>query len=125
MPTYGAYFIVADVSTKSVRTVGGREALPINPLTHWLLGLTIYLSQPRPLPPPHPRQVTAFLRPGETDEVFAKRLTVEAGVTTIPISGFYLSEGAPTHLVRFCYCKDDAKLLTACDKLEAYFAKKP
>ncbi len=44
MPTYGAYFIVADVST--------------------------------------------FLREGETDEVFAKRLTIEAGVTTIPVGGW-------------------------------------
>ena len=69
-------------------------------------------------------QVSAFLKPGETDEAFAKRLTIEAGVTTIPISGFYLSEGAPTHLVRFCYCKDDAKLHAACDKLEVYLTKK-
>ncbi len=30
--------------------------------------------------------VSAFLREGETDEAFAKRLTVEAGVTTIPVS---------------------------------------
>ena len=42
VPTHGAYFIVADVSS--------------------------------------------FLRPGETDEMFATRLTVEAGVTTIPVS---------------------------------------
>lgn len=68
--------------------------------------------------------VSAFLKEGETDEDFAKRLTVEAGVTTIPTSGFYISEDRPTHLVRFCYCKDDAKLLSACDRLEKYLGTK-
>lgn len=53
----------------------------------------------------------------------AQRLTVDAGVTTIPVSGFYVSPEPPKHLVRFCYCKDDAKLIAACERLEAYFAK--
>lgn len=61
-----------------------------------------------------------LLQEGETDEGLAKRLTVEAGVTSIPISGFYLSEEKPTHLLRFCYCKEDAKILAACERLEAY-----
>ena len=51
---------------------------------------------------------------------FCKRLTVEAGVTLIPVSAFYASEQAPRHLVRFAFCKDDAKLLGACDRLEEY-----
>ncbi|GAX86378.1 hypothetical protein CEUSTIGMA_g13790.t1 [Chlamydomonas eustigma] len=80
VPTYGAYFVMADISN--------------------------------------------FLREGETDEMFAKRLTIEAGVTTIPISGFYLSPNPPKHLVRFCFCKEDAKLHVACDRLESYFKKK-
>jgi aspartate/methionine/tyrosine aminotransferase len=51
---------------------------------------------------------------------FAKRLTVEGGVTTIPISGFYVGPSPPTHLVRFCYCKEDAKLQAAVERLKAY-----
>lgn len=51
---------------------------------------------------------------------FAKRLTVEGGVTTIPISGFYVGPSPPTHLVRFCYCKEDAKLEAAVAALKVY-----
>lgn len=40
-----------------------------------------------------------FLREGEGDVEFAKRLTVEGGVTTIPISGFYVGDNPPRHLV--------------------------
>ncbi|KAG2492864.1 hypothetical protein HYH03_008781 [Edaphochlamys debaryana] len=64
--------------------------------------------------------VSKFLRPGEDDVGFAKRLTVEGGVTTIPISGFYVGPSPPTHLVRFCYCKEDAKLKAAGERLRAY-----
>ena len=64
--------------------------------------------------------VSPFLRVGEKDEDLAKRWTIEAGVTVIPISGFYLSDSPPTHLVRFCYCKEDSKLLAACERLEKY-----
>lgn len=64
--------------------------------------------------------VSRFLRDGETDSQFAQRLTIEGGVTTIPISGFYVGEAPPTHLVRFCYCKDDAKLHAAVERLDKY-----
>ncbi|GFR39762.1 hypothetical protein Agub_g246 [Astrephomene gubernaculifera] len=64
--------------------------------------------------------VSKFLRPGEDDAAFAKRLTVEGGVTTIPVSGFYVGPQPPTHLVRFCYCKEDAKLAAAVERLGAY-----
>jgi len=64
-----------------------------------------------------------FLREAETDDEFAQRLTVEAGVTVIPVSGFYIGPDPPKHLVRFCYCKDDAKLHAACQRLEAYLHK--
>ncbi len=37
------------------------------------------------------------------------------------ISGFYVSEGAPRHFIRFCFCKQDAKLQAACDRLQTYF----
>ncbi|GBF97164.1 aminotransferase [Raphidocelis subcapitata] len=62
-----------------------------------------------------------FLRPGEDDVAFAKRLTAEGGVTVIPVSAFYADAArAPASLVRFCYCKEDAKLAAACERLEAY-----
>lgn len=51
---------------------------------------------------------------------FAKRLTVEGGVTTIPVSGFYVGPQPPTHLVRFCYCKEDSKLQAAVERLKDY-----
>ncbi|PNW88545.1 hypothetical protein CHLRE_01g034050v5 [Chlamydomonas reinhardtii] len=64
--------------------------------------------------------VSKFQRPGEDDADFAKRLTAEGGVTTIPISGFYVGPRPPTHLVRFCYCKEDIKLQAAVERLKAY-----
>ncbi|MEW5312345.1 MAG: hypothetical protein WDW38_003986 [Sanguina aurantia] len=64
---------------------------------------------------------SSFLKPGETDTEFAIRLTVEAGVTCIPISGFYVSPSPPVHLVRFCYCKEDEKLISAGERLATYF----
>ncbi|KAG1675147.1 hypothetical protein FOA52_003370 [Chlamydomonas sp. UWO 241] len=67
---------------------------------------------------------SAFLRDGENDDLFAQRLTVEAGVTVIPVSAFYVSDAPPRHLVRFCYCKDDAKIAAACERLEAYLGQK-
>lgn len=44
--------------------------------------------------------VSSWLRPGEDDVGLCKRLTVEAGVTLIPISAFYASDQRPHHLVR-------------------------
>jgi aspartate/methionine/tyrosine aminotransferase len=62
-----------------------------------------------------------FLREGEDDVAFAKRLTAEGGVTVIPVSAFYAdAAAAPRGLVRFCFCKEDAKLAAACARLEAY-----
>jgi aspartate/methionine/tyrosine aminotransferase len=63
---------------------------------------------------------TPFLRPGEDDVAFCMRLTRQAGVTLIPVSAFYTGEARPRHLVRFCFCKEDAKLLAACERLESY-----
>jgi hypothetical protein len=44
--------------------------------------------------------VSSLLRRGEDDVALCKRLTVEAGVTLIPISAFYASEARPHNLVR-------------------------
>lgn len=39
---------------------------------------------------------------------------------TMQISGFYVGPNPPRHLVRFAYCKDDAKLMAAVERLEKY-----
>jgi len=59
----------------------------------------------------------------EGDVEFCFRMTREAGVTVIPVSAFYEDrKHAPKTLVRFVFCKSDAKLAAACDCLERYFA---
>ena len=55
----------------------------------------------------------------EGDVDFCKRLTVEAGVTLVPVSALY-SDASVDHLVRFCFCKRDEVLDQAADRLAAY-----
>ena len=54
------------------------------------------------------------------DEAFCRRLTVEGGVTPIPVSAFYQSGGVSGYL-RFCFSKDDAILDEALTRLARYF----
>jgi len=54
------------------------------------------------------------------DVEFCKRLTVEAGVTLVPVSALYTDDSVH-HLVRFCFCKQDSVLQDALDRLGAYF----
>ena len=44
---------------------------------------------------------------------FCRWLTREIGVATIPGSSFYLTPGAGSNLVRFCYAKKDETLVEA------------
>lgn len=71
--------------------------------------------------------VTTDFRPlgfNGTDEDFCRHITVEAGVTAVPVSAFYSSpDQAPRHLVRFCFCKDDSTLDAATERLERHFGK--
>src|SRR3990170_4304380 len=54
---------------------------------------------------------------GETDDVaFSKRLVLDHGVATIPVSAFY-AEGAVKNVVRFCFAKRDATLDAALERL--------
>ena len=39
------------------------------------------------------------------------------------VSAFYISKPAPQHLVRFCFCKTDAKLEEAVRRLKAYLGQ--
>ena len=52
----------------------------------------------------------------EDDVSFARRITIEYGVATIPVSVFYSEPPAQT-LVRFCFAKNDATLEKAADIL--------
>jgi N-succinyldiaminopimelate aminotransferase len=52
-----------------------------------------------------------------SDAEAAQRMTVEAGVTTVPMSAFYQGK-APTHLLRFCFCKRDEVLDEAVARLK-------
>ena len=53
---------------------------------------------------------------GERDVDLARRLTIEAGVASIPVSLFY--ESPPeSRVLRFCFAKDDATLVKAAEIL--------
>ena len=52
----------------------------------------------------------------ENDMDFAKRLTIEFGVTTIPVSAFYKDQ-KDDHVVRFCFCKKEETLEKAVERL--------
>ncbi|MEE8344108.1 MAG: methionine aminotransferase [Woeseiaceae bacterium] len=52
----------------------------------------------------------------ENDVSYARRLTREIGVASIPISVF-CDEPLPGNKLRFCFAKDDATLATAAEKL--------
>ena len=66
--------------------------------------------------------VTADIRPlqlGDDDVTVCRRLTLEAGVTAVPVSAFYESD-PPTHFVRFCFSKRDEVLDEALARLERF-----
>jgi aspartate/methionine/tyrosine aminotransferase len=54
------------------------------------------------------------------DVEFCRRLTVEAGVTAIPVSAFYATD-PPRHFVRFSFCKKDETLDAAIERMTRYF----
>jgi len=55
-----------------------------------------------------------------SDVEFCQEITLNAGVTTLPVSAFYASDGARTNFVRFCFSKQDAILDGAVEKLGAW-----
>ena len=48
-------------------------------------------------------------------------MTVEAGVTAVPVSAFY-GEAGPSNFVRFCFSKRDEILDEAIDRLGKWLA---
>jgi N-succinyldiaminopimelate aminotransferase len=68
--------------------------------------------------------VTTDFRPlgfNGTDEEFCRHITVKAGVAAVPVSAFYQSPEAPRYFARFCFCKHDATLDSAIERLAAHF----
>ncbi len=62
------------------------------------------------------------LRINEGDLDFCKRMTIEAGVTAVPVSVFYESD-APQNFVRFCFSKRDDVLDGALERLGAWIGR--
>ena len=56
---------------------------------------------------------------GEDDVTFARRLVLEAGVATVPLSSF-LSDPAASRSVRFAFCKTEDLLVKAGQRLAAF-----
>ncbi len=52
----------------------------------------------------------------ETELAFAKRLTIEHGIASVPVSPFY-KEGEENRTLRFCFAKQDETLLKAAEIL--------
>jgi len=63
---------------------------------------------------------SGFGFPGD-DVAFSRHITEHAGVACIPVSAFYEGE-APSHWVRFAFCKKDEVLDEAVSRLERHFA---
>lgn len=57
-----------------------------------------------------------------TDAEFCHDITVNAGVTAVPVGAFYQEKG-PEHFVRFCFCKQDEVLIEAIERLARYLKK--
>ena len=55
-----------------------------------------------------------------TDVDFCRHVTIEAGVTVLPVSALYATPDVD-HLVRFCFCKKDEVLQGAVDRLRGFF----
>jgi aspartate/methionine/tyrosine aminotransferase len=55
------------------------------------------------------------------DVAFSRHITEHAGVACIPVSAFYEGK-APSHWVRFAFCKKDEVLDEAVSRLERHFA---
>jgi aspartate/methionine/tyrosine aminotransferase len=71
--------------------------------------------------------VTTDFRPlgfNGIDEDFCRHITVEAGVTAVPVSAFYdAPQRAPRHFARFCFSKHDQTLDAAAERLRKYFRR--
>ena len=71
--------------------------------------------------------ITCDFRPlgYDCDDVeFCQIMIKEAGVVAIPVSAFYQGEdGGVRNFVRFCFCKEEAKMADAIERMKKAFAK--
>ncbi|MEQ8287140.1 aminotransferase [Thalassospira sp.] len=71
--------------------------------------------------------ITCDFRPlgYDCDDVeFCQIMIKEAGVVAIPVSAFYQGEdGGVRNFVRFCFCKEEAKMAEAISRMKKAFAK--
>jgi N-succinyldiaminopimelate aminotransferase len=56
------------------------------------------------------------------DVAFCRTITEEAKVTAIPVTAFYAGADAPSHYARFAFCKNEAVLREALERLGAWIA---
>jgi len=104
-----AYFrgLAADMESKRDRLSAGLAAL----------GMTV-------LPTHGSYFVTADFRPlgfNGDDVDFCRHITVEAGVTAVPVTAFYDGGDPPRHYARFAFCKRETVLDEAVARLRAHF----
>lgn len=66
--------------------------------------------------------ISTWQRPDEDDIAFCQRLVREAGVVLIPMSAFY-EASPPRHLVRACFCKEDATIDAALERLRTWLRR--
>jgi N-succinyldiaminopimelate aminotransferase len=68
--------------------------------------------------------ITADFRPlgfSGGDEEFCRYITVEAGVTAVPVTAFYNEPEPPQNYARFAFCKQDTVLDEAVARLRRHF----
>jgi methionine transaminase len=122
-------FLVFSVNTPAQHAIAAHLANP----THWQ-GLSAFFQRKRDLLAPGLQAVGFKLLPSagtyfqladysairaDLDDVaFARWLTIEHGVASIPVSVFYRQAPAQK-LVRFCFAKQDQTLQAASERLQA------
>ena len=71
--------------------------------------------------------ITADFRPlgfNGDDVEFCRHITIEAGVTAVPVTAFYDGPEPPKHYARFAFCKQDHVLDEAVGRLRKHFGKR-
>jgi aspartate/methionine/tyrosine aminotransferase len=58
-------------------------------------------------------------RPFESDVDYARWLTIEGGVASVPYSAFYAGGSPAQKMIRFCFCKQEEVLDAAITRLRA------
>jgi aspartate/methionine/tyrosine aminotransferase len=78
----------------------------------------------KPMKPDGGYFIIANIDPLDDGDI-SKFLTTKVGVTLIPIGAFYQKKDVDSfmNLVRFAFCKDEATLQNAHEKLLAWFKK--